>query len=1171
MKKQLLYLCAILLSSFAVNSQIFINKVWEQVNGTTDTISLGPLALNTNGNIIASGNEKISGQMTNFRTSCLTPGGACTWTNSFNNTPNNNDFATAITRDNAGNIYVAGSSYSSPSNNLDITIIKYNSLGVQQFIQYYNGPGNNYDVASGIVVDNSGNIFVTGASVGTGFSLLDFVTLKLNSSGVIQWVSRYNFGNGIDIPSGISLDNSGNPIVSGSSSSSIMNNNWDFASVKYNSSNGAQLAAHRQVNVGNAQDKLIAQTKDAAGNIYVTGATSSTGTNFNIQTIKYNSSMVVQWIQTYDGYGMDDFGNTIALDNSGNVIVGGYSDKPGSQKEMVLLKYSNNGSLIWSKTKQPEISTGRAEILKIIVDPSNDIYVGGHYTLSNQDIAILKYNSNGEIRFEKTYNGIGNNTDQFMDLLVNGNFFTVSGRTTNGSVESNIVVHYETRDITPTPVGSNMFHSDNIVIAEFNKAVLKMNKINDKEITFGVLSDFVADSTCQKIDSLLLSLDPTGVGGEVNSAMFPVNKIVPWLAEADSLSQSRMGDYVKLPKCYAFLAINIPPSFNTQVVADTLKTIKPDIYSSQMDLMYPLNDVPNDLYYFFYQAGLHPTGTWPNAHINMETAWDLEAGEPFVRVGVYDTGIDGSHYDLTGTVGGGFDYVANSSATNVDNNGHGTSCGGIIGAKRHNGPGINSGIAGIAGGNDSLGQPGVKLYTMRIANTGFGDFVNSQKMFNAYVQGATSVGAGGYGLHVMSNSYGQIYGPYDGLAILGINTANRNGVAFVASRGNNADNEPNTPGTFKEQTIMCVGGSGNDGHRAMNSFNGDANFKSMWGYPMDFLAPGVTTVVATTAPSNQIIQFNGTSASAPHVAGVSALMMSYYNQPTANWDNIVHEDCEAIMKRTCTDLTITANPYNEGTGYDQYTGHGRINAGLALKSIEKPQYRIRHIDQSHYATSSSKQVNNPVNGFIFWPSLTNLAAGYYYTSVYEIITTINYNVGANEQVVSGWPLYKASTGWPNYGSIATDEPWYVELLSYNSNQAVLRTYSYWIQYNLAAQTINQYHPMPPNNVNSAFSLYTFDPTVIGVKENNKSTSNFIVFPNPSQGLFTLMIESSQQDKLNLSVIDIMGRNIKSEFDLPIKTGQNFIPLNLEGFGSGMYFVNISSDKNISLTQKIIIK
>ncbi len=64
--------------------------------------------------------------------------------------------------------------------------IKYNSSGVQQWVQRYNG----MSTARSLAVDSSGNVYVTGESRGGTGS--DYATIKYNSSGVQQWVQIYN-------------------------------------------------------------------------------------------------------------------------------------------------------------------------------------------------------------------------------------------------------------------------------------------------------------------------------------------------------------------------------------------------------------------------------------------------------------------------------------------------------------------------------------------------------------------------------------------------------------------------------------------------------------------------------------------------------------------------------------------------------------------------------------------------------------------------------------------------------------------------------------------------------------------------------------------------------------------------------------------------------------------
>ncbi|MBS4015477.1 MAG: SBBP repeat-containing protein [Candidatus Latescibacteria bacterium] len=358
------------------------------------------------------------------------------WVRRYNGPGNSADTARAIAVDDSGNIYVAGASTGSGTN-LDCTTVKYNADGDIVWESRYNGAGNSADGANAIAIDGAGNIYVSGYSTGAG-SGADFVTIKYNSNGETLWVRSYNGpGNSTDNARAIALDSSGNVYVTGYSRSTSASGSEDYATIKYNSA-GVQQWVARYNGPGNSHDGAAAIALDAQGNVYVTGESYSTSTLTDHATIKYNSAGDTLWVRRYNGPGNEyDWANAIALDAQGNVYVTGKCNAgPPTYNDYATIKYNSAGVEQWvQRYNGPGNSTDEA--CAIAVDGQNNVYVTGTSWGSGTsiDYATIKYNSAGDTLWVRRYNGPGNVGDNAYAIALDaqGNVY-VTGQSRTGSL-----------------------------------------------------------------------------------------------------------------------------------------------------------------------------------------------------------------------------------------------------------------------------------------------------------------------------------------------------------------------------------------------------------------------------------------------------------------------------------------------------------------------------------------------------------------------------------------------------------------------------------------------------------------------------------------------------------------------------------------------------------------
>lgn len=321
-----------------------------------------------------------------------------------------------------------------------------------------------------------------------------------------------------------------------------------------------------------------------------------------------------------------------------------------------------------------------------------------------------------------------------------------------------------------------------------------------------------------------------------------------------------------------------------------------------------LSTTPNDPL-FDQQWNLHIMG--------VHNAWRFTTGSEQVLIGVQDTGLgfnyfDKIHPDLKNVIG----YMNNVGDDFSDSNSsHGTAVHSIISANTNNG----------------IGMSGIN-WNSTVFNI---DVLGGDKNDQTLVEATKNMIA-----EAEENNQNLVINMSLGTATFGVNyhaslakvIADNPDVLFVISAGNRGNLGKEgiaSPAILAEQydNVIAVGASW--GTEDANGYSREPGqrieYSGWWGsqYGSGLTLMGPSEVVSARASDsgwgghfNYQTNFNGTSASAPNVAGVASLVWS------AN-ENLTAANIKQILSETAYDLG--------SSGYDMYYGHGFVNADAAVR------------------------------------------------------------------------------------------------------------------------------------------------------------------------------------------------------------------------------------------------
>jgi hypothetical protein len=329
------------------------------------------------------------------------PAGQRLWAKVYNGPAGHWDSGYALAIDSAGRVVVAGGSQGTTATGAlfdEFVTVKYDAAGTELWSRRHSTQQIGDDAYS-LAVDSSNNVYVggTGYARTDGATSRDIITVKYDAAGAKQWASRFTGLPGSPGPAplpnnpvsnesgGVGIDPSGNVYVFGANNAGT--SQTDYLLLKYNPATGALIWGRNWS--GQSNDYPRDMVIDAAGSVYLTGESwdgdyqqATSENTWDAATVKFDGAGDLRWARVYRGFpGKVDGGRELALDPSGNVYVGGFSDG-FVNGDTIVIKYKPDGTEQWVyRYDNPEHTSD--SLRDMTSDTSGNLYLAGQAVLTN--------------------------------------------------------------------------------------------------------------------------------------------------------------------------------------------------------------------------------------------------------------------------------------------------------------------------------------------------------------------------------------------------------------------------------------------------------------------------------------------------------------------------------------------------------------------------------------------------------------------------------------------------------------------------------------------------------------------------------------------------------------------------------------------------------------------
>ncbi|MBS1513932.1 MAG: T9SS type A sorting domain-containing protein [Bacteroidetes bacterium] len=405
------------LNSYAQYTQQWVDRL----NGTANSYDIANnMYLDSQGNVYIYSTLSNTGSQTDICAVKYSASGQMLWKFVYNGPSSNLDQFQDVYKDSQNFSYITG--YTNDSNIIKHVLLKLNPLGDTVWTRINSISNHENLISRSVCVDNSGNIFVAADARNLTSGMTDFVLMKFNASGNLINQKIYAAPSNCSYNSVKALCDASGNIFAGVNFSQAPNG-FDIEVFKFDNNLG-EIFLKRINGAGNSDDGIFDMKFSQDNNVVLAGKISSPGSASDMAVIKLNaSSGNILWQKSYNGSGSDiDIAYSLAFDNLDNVLVTGYarnSNTIGSE-DVVTLKYSSSGELIWSKIFN-DSTHGIDQGYSICSDSQNNVYVGAvsDHADGHVGYTTLKYNSDGSLIWKGKYHYFALSEDFIYKIAVN--------------------------------------------------------------------------------------------------------------------------------------------------------------------------------------------------------------------------------------------------------------------------------------------------------------------------------------------------------------------------------------------------------------------------------------------------------------------------------------------------------------------------------------------------------------------------------------------------------------------------------------------------------------------------------------------------------------------------------------------------------------------------------